>query len=111
MPRFECLYAFSHPDIDVIEIKRLDLPEGSDVSKIYHWLALDNTSNAIWPLEFKAMTKAHDGETRTFSNGSIAFDEVLGKFQFQNKEYTLKRYDPEIISSEKFVRIGNFLNQ
>jgi RimJ/RimL family protein N-acetyltransferase len=91
MAKFKCLYYFTSPDIDVMEIQRTDLPEGTPLSDIYKWLILKPLSGKVIELDFKSMDKNEREDIRTFVEGEFRFDSVQGHLTLLRKDFYFDR--------------------
>ena len=108
MPKLKYLYYFSSTQIDIIEVKRLDLKD-APISDIYKWLILRKESGKIWELDFKSMHKTEDKEYRTFVEGALTFDHQRATQTLFNDEYTLDVLNPENIPLETSSLIEKYL--
>src|SRR4051812_9199225 len=104
MSYFKCLFFFSSPDWEVMEIKRTDLSESSPLSDVYKWLVIRKRFGKVWPLDFKSMSKDERGEARTFEEGALEFNELRANFNFLGEEHQLIRQVP-IDLSEQSLRL------
>jgi len=68
------LYYFSNPSSSVLEVKILNLPEGTPIGKIYHWLSFDQSTQQFQKLSFKSMSSEEGREYRAFDQGDLWFD-------------------------------------
>lgn len=102
-PEFKFLYMFSSKELDLVEIKRLDQPEGSELSSIYKWLVIQN--NEVTKFTFKSMTKK-EKEFREFEEGKLEFDDVSAFLTYKNNQYRLNKVSQ--ISHDSMEAIRSF---
>lgn len=105
-PEFKFLYIFSADGHSLVEIKRLDQPDGAPLSSIYKWLVLEN--NEVIPLTFKSMSKK-EKEFREFEEGKLEFDDVSALLTFKNNQYSLKKMAH--VSQASYEAIESFLTK
>lgn len=53
-------------DLDLVEVKRLDQEESAPLSEVYKWLIVSNKLQKVFELDFKAMSRTSDKQTREF---------------------------------------------
>lgn len=94
MLKLKFLYYFSGPDIEMVEIKRLDLVD-APLSDIYKWLVIRKESGEVLQLNFKAMNKSLDVESRDFEEGSLSFNSLEANLELKSYHYSLKVLKPE----------------
>jgi len=87
---FSCLYSFVHPEIELCEIKRLDLPASAAPADIYHWLVLHKASGNVLPLDFVSMERS-PREKREFQAASLEFDEARASLTILGQSFELKK--------------------
>lgn len=104
-PEFKFLYMFSSPELDLVEIKRLDQPENAPLSSIYKWLVIEN--NKVVSFTFKSMDKK-EKEFREFLEAKLEFDETSALLTFKNNQYRLKKVLQ--ISHETLKAIQSFVS-
>lgn len=94
---------FSSPELDLVEIKRLDQPENAPLSAIYKWLVIEN--NKVNLFTFKSMEKK-EKEYREFLEGKLEFDDVSALLTFNSSQYRLKKVSQ--VSPNTFKAIQSF---
>lgn len=80
------LYHFQGKEFDLVEIKKLGLPESTPKSEVYQWLMIFRNGE-LKKLSFLSMS----ADTRTFSEGKLDFDEDQGVFLDTNGSWPLIR--------------------
>ena len=80
MPTFECLYYLENFYLDIIEVKRMDLPNTATASEKFHWLRIDKKSLKVTPLTFRSMDSSGEVEERYFEEGFLKFNPTIGTF-------------------------------
>jgi hypothetical protein len=85
----ELLYVFSDEFIQIMEVKRLDLPPGSAVKDVYQWIVYFIETNSFTPLSFTSMSQGVHKQERKFSQGRLIFDDQQANFYFEGKFYEL----------------------
>ncbi len=98
MIQFKVLYYFSSLELNLIEIKRTDLPEGSALSDVFVWLAIQN--GKMTKLKFVSMNKRATDEDRTFKQGKFLFNKFHGEMTMGGKNYDLNCESPESIPED-----------
>ncbi|KLN62483.1 hypothetical protein WH96_03040 [Kiloniella spongiae] len=74
---FKTLFYLSNEDVNIVEIKRLDLPETADKSDIFHWLLFGNDCS-IQKLTFVSMNEENGFQLREFKEGKLRFNDDIG---------------------------------
>lgn len=87
---FKCLYFFSSPTVDVMEVKRLGKPADAPPSEVYQWIILDKQKNETIKLSFKAMEE----NKRTFDEAQLQFNEVKAILFWNNRMIDLSVKNP-----------------
>lgn len=77
---FVPLYFLENPSINLIEIKRLDNPTETDLSKIYYWFIFNKKTTQLIHCTFINMQRTETNEARTFKEGLLTFDKTNGLF-------------------------------
>ena len=93
MPKFECLFFLENFYLQLIEVKRIDLPEDADISEKFKWLWIDKETIQISPLNFTAMDSAGEIEERYFEEGYLKFNNSTGTFieKYNSAQHPLDR--------------------
>jgi hypothetical protein len=92
MTHYSVLYFLDHDQYAFVEIKRTDLPDKTDKSKLFFWLMFDKAKGSLQKLEFVSMLSDEQGEKRLFRQGQLTFGAVDGKFTGNDSfEVKLKR--------------------
>jgi RimJ/RimL family protein N-acetyltransferase len=110
MVSFEALYAFSSPDLDLLEVKRTDVPSDALSNEVFHWLLIHKPTGRIFPLDFEAMEQA-DQERRKFLEGSLEFSESEGSLKLLGEQRHLLRRDPRVMIQEHQAAIQDHFNR
>lgn len=90
MAEFKCLYSFTSPTVNVIEIKRTDLNENASISEVYKWLLIHSDSGKVFEFDFRSMG---DG-VREFVEGKLNFSSTHAQLMLLNQEFSLKASAP-----------------
>ncbi|MCZ4281545.1 hypothetical protein O4H49_12200 [Kiloniella laminariae] len=77
-PSFKVLFHLSNETIDIVEIKRLDLPDTEEKSELFHWLLLSDKH--FQRLSFVSMSVTGDRQNRCFREGLLEFTDSKGRF-------------------------------
>ena len=93
MNRFECLYFLENFYMLIIEIKRLGLPEGTEISEKFKWIKIDKDTSEITQLHFSAMDSSGEIEERYFEEGYLKFNNTIGTFieKYNSAQHPLDR--------------------
>lgn len=108
MPKLKYLYYFSSPDIEVIEVKRLDLGD-APLSEIYKWLVVSRPTGKVRQLTFRSMNKIDDREFRTFIEGALEFDGKRAVLSVLSGEHVMEVLATEVISPATSRLVEEFL--
>ncbi len=95
-------------DQSIIEIKKLNMPEGSSPEKVYFWLLIDKHTQAVSRLDFISMKKQPEQE-RFFRQGLLTFNESMGLYSTDKETYTLICKGKEQLTEELKKLIINYL--
>jgi hypothetical protein len=111
MPSFDCLYFLENFSMQIIEIKRTDLPEDAELSKKFKWLKFDKETDQLSELEFSAMDSSGEIEERYFEQGYLKFNNSTGTFieKFNSAQHPLDRRMEFRISTKLQNSILEFL--
>lgn len=93
------LYLLSNDEVDVLEVKRTDLPPTAPPSDVYHWLCHFKETGRILKLIFASMASQDGVETRQFQNGKLQFDLFQGSLEITEGTYLLKRNPTENVTN------------
>jgi hypothetical protein len=104
MIQYKVLFYFSSPDLSLVEIKRTDLPEGSALSDVFLWLAIQN--DKMTKLKFVSMNKRSTDEDRTFKQGKFLFNKIHGEMSMGGKNYDLICENPELLPENIINLLG-----
>lgn len=80
------LFHFQGEDFDLVEVKKLGLPESAPKSEVYQWLKISRLGE-FEKLHFSSM----DTNSRTFTEGKLEFDDHVGTFSDDRGIWKLKR--------------------
>lgn len=107
----QILYAFHAPSHFVLEVKRLDLPEGSPPGQKFHWLYLNEDQQKIQKLKFKASHSHPVYEQRDFENAWLRFDQLQAELNVAGElPLTLAKTPPFELPDEVRLKILSYLN-
>ncbi|PIK14019.1 hypothetical protein [Halobacteriovorax sp. JY17] len=88
---FELLYYFMNENVILTEIKRSDLSNEKDKSKIYSWIKINPHNQEAEFLTYQSMSveniNGNEINVRTFSDGELRFDQHFAKFQHKSEGY------------------------
>lgn len=70
-----------------IELKRLDMPEGSPPEKVYSWLYMNNDLGLVEKLNFLSMKKSEDQIIRIFKEGKLVVSKNKVELEIHNCHY------------------------
>ncbi|WP_120498344.1 hypothetical protein [Kiloniella sp. EL199] len=107
-PRFQTLFYFSNEDINLVEIKRLDLPATAAKSDIFHWILI-NQDHSIQKLIFVSMSEENGFQSREFEEGKLRFNEDLGFYETETS-HPLKCHQPDNLSNTLVSLLENYLS-
>ena len=112
MPRFECLFFLENFYLQIIEVKRTDLPESVEASEKFKWLRIDKKTMQISQLHFASMDSSGEIEERYFSEGYLKFNSATGTFieKYNSAQHPLDRITDFRISSSLENAISDFLS-
>ncbi|WP_421783098.1 hypothetical protein [Kiloniella litopenaei] len=106
-PRFQTLFYFSSKDINIIEIKRLDLPSTATKSEIFHWLLIDR-DQSVQKLTFVSTGEENGFQTREFKEGKLRFNKANG-FYDTDTPHSLKCLSPNDLPDALASLLENYL--
>ncbi len=110
---FEVLYNLSNEKFCVVEIRRLDLADESDKSKVYSWFHVDIEKKNIEKLSFKS-SREEDVQgkmmnIRIFENAELRFDKMFSRFISNAHEHILMNCAGSALPKEVKELIENYL--
>lgn len=110
-PVFTCLYFLENTDTYILEIKRNDLPQDEDVSKIYQWMRISKDFKQASPLTFRSMDSSLEIEERYFEEGFLKFNRNSGTFieKYNSAQHNLESKSSNELPQELTNVITNFL--
>ena len=93
MPNFECLFFLENAYLQIIEIKRTDLPEAADISARFKWLRIEKETMQVSQLNFASMDSSEEIEERYFNEGYLKFNDSTGTFieKYNSAQHPLNR--------------------
>ena len=111
MPKFECLFFLENLDLQIIEIKRSDLPEDADLSERFKWLRVETATMQISILNFASTDSSGEIEERYFKEGYLKFNHQVGTFieKYNSAQHALDRRIDCKIPSELQIALIDFL--
>ncbi|MFC3532699.1 hypothetical protein ACFOLG_10940 [Vogesella facilis] len=89
-----CLYGFHGAGGTLLEVKRLDLPAGSEPDAVYHWLWQPAGAGGWQKLSFAAMA-SEPQPYRRFAEGELWFDADSARLQLGGQLHTLAAGRPD----------------
>lgn len=110
-PKFDCLYFLDNTSIFIVEIKRTDLAEDADISAIYNWMKIEQSTLEVTALSFRSMDSSAQVEERFFEEGYLKFNENEGTFieKFNSGQHQLINRKNTILSESIKNSIENYL--
>ncbi len=110
-PIFEILYLFESPSLFITEIKRLDLPENSELSDVFQWLYLDRKSGALVKLWFRSKDSSPAVEERFFEQGYLKFNDVQATFieKYNSAQHSLFNQTKRTPDKNLLMLLENYL--
>lgn len=111
-PAFTCLYFLENTDTYIMEVKRNDLPEGEDISKVYRWMKISKDLSMASPLTFRSMDSSLEVEERYFEEGFLKFNKEQGTFieKYNSAQHQLLARNSMDIPTELREAINEFLS-
>lgn len=112
-PAFTCIYFLENTDTYILEIKRNDLPQDEDISKIYQWMRVSKDFQQASPLTFRSMDSSLEVEERYFEEGFLKFNRNDGTFieKYNSAQHKLEAKSSHEIPNELTEVINNYLLQ
>jgi len=113
MSKFECLFFLENADLQLIEVKRTDLPEDAHVAEKFRWLRIEKETMEISSLHFASMDSSAEIQERYFQEGYLKFNETSGTFieKFNSAQHPLDRKLDLQLSTPLENAIAAFLQQ
>lgn len=113
MPDFECLYFLENFYLDIIEVKRLDLPHAASAAEKFHWLKIEKETKRVSPLTFRSMDSSGEIEERYFEEGFLKFKSTSGTFieKYNSAQHPLHHRDCLKLSSDLAQSIEAYFAQ
>lgn len=87
-PQIELLYYFSNEELDIVEVKILDLAADRPPAEVYHWLCYERSTQQFEKLEFKAMNRDKDWNYREFLQAKLSFNTQEAHLQWHSSSET-----------------------
>ena len=112
MSSFECLYLLSNPYLQIIEVKRINLPDTASVEQKFLWLKIDTKTLDVSALNFSSMDSAGAVQERYFQQGYLKFNEQTGTFieKYNSAQHPLQRLEPQHLEQRVQQAITAFLS-
>lgn len=112
-PAFTCIYFLENTDTYILEIKRNDLPQDEDISKIYQWMRISKDFQEARPLTFRSMDSSMEVEERYFEEGFLKFNSNSGTFieKYNSAQHKLQAKSNAEIPSDLTEAINNYLRK
>lgn len=102
MSTFQCLYFLQGQSIYLIEIKRLDIADDSEISDVFKWFRVEKETMHTTVLHFSAMDSTDQIEERYFKEGFLKFNEHSGTYieKFNSAQHSLLVIKDKHLSTE-----------
>ncbi len=84
--KIKILFYLENETIILAEVKRTDLKNETDKSKIFFWLQIHKLSGKIEKLTFVSMKSEKETEERVFQEGKLTFNTQTGLFSQKNRQ-------------------------
>jgi hypothetical protein len=112
-PAFTCIYFLENTDTYILEIKRNDLPQDEDISKIYQWMRISKDFQQASPLTFRSMDSSLEVEERYFEEGFLKFNRDNGTFieKYNSAQHNLAARSSLDIPPDLTEAINNYLRK
>lgn len=112
-PAFTCIYFLENTDTYILEIKRNDLPQDEDISKIYQWMRVSKDFQQASPLTFRSMDSSLEIEERYFEEGFLKFNSNSGTFieKYNSAQHKLEAKSNSEIPQDLTDAITSFLSK
>ncbi|MFD2204549.1 hypothetical protein [Kiloniella antarctica] len=96
--------------MDIIEIKLLNLPSGSDKSLLFYWLLI-RKEIAPERLTYMNMSDHKETQFRNFKEGQLTFNDTVGKYTpiESGKSYKFDVINPPDLNINLIQRVENYL--
>jgi len=113
LPAFTCIYFLENTNTYILEIKRNDLPQDEDISKIYQWMRVSKDFLQASPLTFRSMDSSLEVEERYFEEGFLKFNNNSGTFieKYNSAQHKLEAKSSSEIPKALTEAINNFLRK
>lgn len=113
LPAFTCIYFLENTDTYILEIKRNDLPQDEDASKIYQWMRVSKDFQQASPLTFRSMDSSLEIEERYFEEGFLKFNRHSGTFieKYNSAQHKLEAKSNSDIPHDLAEVINNYLQK
>ena len=113
LPAFTCIYFLENTDTYILEIKRNDLPQDEDVSKIYQWMRVSKDFQQASPLTFRSMDSSLEVEERYFEEGFLKFNRHSGTFieKYNSAQHSLESKSNADVPADLTEAINNYLRK
>ena len=104
------LYFLESPSIILVEIKRTDNTNETDLSKIYYWFVFNKKTTQLTHCTFINMQQTDTLQMRTFAQGSLQFDQQRGTFTDTHQTtHALTRVEPAALAPTLYQSIHDYL--
>jgi len=112
-PAFTCIYFLENTDTYILEIKRNDLSQDEDISKIYQWMRVSKDFLQTSPLTFRSMDSSLEVEERYFEEGFLKFNRDSGTFieKYNSAQHSLAARNSQEIPPDLTEVINNYLRK
>lgn len=106
---FQTLFHLLDETMDLVEIKRLDLPDEKNPNQLYYWLLIRETQ--LQRLTFVSMIRNEISQERVFEEGLLHFDTEMALYTDLDtlETHRLAVQNRAILSDALEKRIQNYL--
>lgn len=113
LSNYKILYLFENAETLIMEVKRTDLPEGTDIAQVYHWLYLDKLTFSMVKLWFRSMDSSAEIEERFFEQGYLKFSNTEATFieKYNSSQHKLINYTHHPLSKDTHHLIEDYFKQ
>ncbi len=109
LPTLHVLYFLEGEDLFLAEVKRTDLINEPDKSKVFFWLLVKKQTETVEKLDFVSMKSEEGKEQRLFLQGDLFFDTQGGSFEDQEGKHRLQTRPPVRLPENTLQEIKKFI--
>ncbi len=79
--------------MQVIEVRRTDLPEDADIAERFKWLRIERETMQVSQLDLASIDSSGEIEERYFNQGYLKFNGTIGTFieKYNSAQHPLNR--------------------